>query len=216
MRTILIWYQSGGPFMVPLLVVAAAGLTVLLERFRFIVLRSRINARPFIERVISLVRAGKLDEALKLCAEHQSTLPDLGLVILRSRIRDEGALLNVAEASSLSVVPAITRRLSWLPTLAVVAVLLGVLGAVANLHEMLTRVAAGVAAVAPNGVVFSAAAFAYALRPLGAGVLTAIPLALGYTYLSNEAENIVDLLREFSARLVNALIDRPDVRLGHR
>ena len=198
--------------MVPLLVVAAAGLTVLLERFRFIVLRSRINARPFIERVISLVRAGKLDEALKLCAEHQSTLPDLGLVILRSRIRDEGALLDVAEASSLSVVPAITRRLSWLPTLAVVAVLLGVLGAVANLHEMLTRVAA----VAPSGSVFSAAAFAYALRPLGAGVLTAIPLALGYTYLSNEAENIVDLLREFSARLVNALIDRPDVRLGHR
>ena len=212
MRTILIWYQSGGPFMVPLLVVAVAGLAVLLERFRFIVLRSRINARPFIEAVISLVRGGKLDEALKLCAEHKSTLPDLGLVILRSRIRDEGALLDVAEASSLSVVPAIMRRLSWLPTLAVVAVLLGVLGAVANLHEMLTRVAA----VAPSGAVFSAAAFAYALRPLGAGVLTAIPLALGYTYLSNEAENIVDLLREFSARLVNALIDRPDVRLGHR
>jgi biopolymer transport protein ExbB/TolQ len=217
MRTILIWYQSGGPFMVPLLVVGACGVAVLLERFRFIVLRSRINARPFIERVLSLVRAGKLDEALKLCAEHQSTLPDLGLVILRSRIRDEGALLNVAEASSLSVVPAILRRLSWLPTLAIVAVLLGVLGAVANLHDALAKIAAGLSvAGTPNNVALSAAALAYALRPLGAGVLTAIPLVLGYTYLTNEAENIVGLLREFSARLVNALIDRPDVRLGHR
>jgi biopolymer transport protein ExbB/TolQ len=212
MRTILIWYQSGGPFMAPLLVVGVAGLTVLLERFTVIVLRSRINARPFIERVISLVRSGKLDEALKLCAEHQSTLPDLGLVILRSRSRDEAALLNVAAASSLSVVPAIMRRLSWLPTLAIVAVLLGVLGAVANLHDTIMR--AAVASTSASAL--SAGGIAYALRPLGGGVLTAIPLVLGYTYLSNEAENIVGLLREFSARLVNALIDRPDVRLGHR
>jgi biopolymer transport protein ExbB/TolQ len=156
------------------------------------------------------VRAGKLDDALKLCAEHKSTLPDLGLVILRSRSRIEGDLINVAEASSLSVVPTIMRRLSWLPTLAVVAVMLGILGAVANLHdEMMRAAAASTNGIGPSGV-------AYALRPLGGGVLTAIPLVLGYTYLSNEAEKIVGLLREFSARLVNALIDRPDVRLGHR
>jgi len=196
--------------MVPLLVVSLAGVTVLLERFAFIVLRSRINARPFIERVISLVRAGKLDDALKLCADHQSTLPDLGLVILRSRSRDEVDLLNVAEASSLSVVPALTRRLSWLPTLAIVAVLFGVLGAVANLHDAMMQASAGsMSGIAPSAI-------AYALRPFGGGLLTAIPLVLGYTYLSNEAQNIVGLLREFSARLVNALIDRPDVRLGHR
>src|SRR6185503_17418788 len=210
MQRILTWYQTGGPFMVPLLLVAVIGLAVLLERFSYIVLRSRINARPFIERVISLVRAGKLDEALKLCAEHQSTLPDLGLVILRSRSRDEEDLVNVAEASALSVVPAIMRRLSWLPTLSRVALLLGALGFVANLHDALGQVTA-----ASGNDVF-AAAIAYALRPLAAGMLAAIPLVLGHTFLSNEAAHIVEQLEEFTARLVNALIDRPDVRLGHR
>ena len=29
-------------------------------------------------------------------------------------------------------------------------------------------------------------------------------------------EAIIEQIREFSARLINALIDRPDVRLGHR
>lgn len=210
MRTTLIWYESGGPFMVPLLLIAVAGLAVLFERFSFIVLRSKINARPFIERVISLVRGGKLDEALQLCAEHQSTLPDLGLVILRSRSRDEDDLVNVAQASALSVTPRIMQRLAWLPTLSRVAIMMGSLGAVANLHESLTEPGAVPSDSAWMGAV------AYALRPFGAGILTAIPLVIGHTFLLNEAQRIVAQLEEFTARLVNALIDRPDVRLGHR
>ena len=193
--------------MVPLLLAGLAGFAVMIERFAFIVLRSKINARPFMERVISLVRSGKLDDALQLCAEHQSTLPDLGLVILRSRSRDEKDLLHVAEASSLGVVPGIMRRLSWLPTLSTVSLLLGLLGFVANLHDSLTQGSSGDAL---------SAGLAYALRPLGAGVLTAIPLVIAHTFLLNEAQHIVGQLKEFAARLVNALIDRPDVRLGHR
>jgi biopolymer transport protein ExbB len=211
MRTVLIWYQSGGPFMVPLLVVGVAGVLVLVDRIVHIVLRSKTNARPFMERVISLVRTGKLDEALKLCAEHQSALPDLGLVILRSRSREETDLRHVAETATLTVIPTLTRRLAWLPTLAIVAVLLGAVGAIANLHETLTQ-----AAGAPNANAAVIMGVVHALRPLGAGLLTAIPLVAGHAYLVNESRTIVGHLEEFSARLINALIDRPDVRLGHR
>ena len=212
MGTILTWYQSGGPFIVPLLLVDVVGLVVLIERFNNIVLRSKINARPFIERVISLVRADKLDEALTLCAEHQSMLPDLGLILLRSGSRDEEDLLHVAEASSLTVIPDLTRRLAWLPTFAIVAVLLGLLGAIANLHDALMLSAR--AATETRGALLEG--FAYALRPLGTGVLSAIPFVVGHAYLVNESHAIIGQLEEFSARLVNALIDRPDVRLGHR
>jgi biopolymer transport protein ExbB/TolQ len=214
MQTILTWYQSGGPFMLPLLVVGVAGLLLLGERVGHIVLKSRINARPFIERVISLVRAGKLEEALKLCAEHQSAVPDLGLVILRSRTNEEEDLVNVAEAATLTVIPGFRRRLEWLPVLAHVAVLLGALGAIANLHEALMRSAQGVGGA--NARVALLTGIAYALRPLGAGILTAIPLVAGHAYLRNESQRIIGQLEEFSTRLVNALIDRPDVRLGHR
>lgn len=213
MRTILQWYQGGGPFIVPLLVVGLAGLVVLAERFSRIVLQTRINARPFVERVISLARANKIDEALALCAEHRSVIPDLGLVILRSRSDNEGDLLHVAEAAALTMVPKLTRRLAWLPVLATVAILLGVLGAVANLHDGLADVARGAVvgdvAGIPGAVIFS-------LRPLGVGVLTAIPLLAGHAWLQGEAQDLIGKLEEFSARLVNALIDRPDVRLGHR
>src|SRR5919197_1067906 len=137
----LTWYQSGGPFVVPLTTVGFVGGPLLPERVVYVVLRSKINARPFMERVIYLVRSGKVDDALKLCADHQAALPDLGLVILRSRAREEEDLLQVAETATLTMVPALTRRVAWLPTLAILAVLLGVLGAIANLHSALTRAA---------------------------------------------------------------------------
>ena len=48
----------------------------------------------------------------------------------------------------------------------------------------------------------------------GLGVAAILTLARGY--LMSQAEFITEEVREFSARLINALIDRPDVRLGHR
>ena len=207
METLVYWYQHGGPVMPALLGISVAGLLVLADRFVQIVLRARTNARPFIERVISLVRADKIDEALKLCAEHQSALPDLGLVILRSRVEEEHDLQNVASAATLTVVPQLTRRLAWLPVVAKLAVLVGLLGAIVNLHTAFMGAGAGERVLA---------GIAYALRPLGAGLLTAIPLVAGHAYLEHEAHKMIGQLEEFSARLVNALVDRPDVRLGHR
>jgi biopolymer transport protein ExbB len=209
-ETIAFWYQHGGPFMVPLLIVGILGLLIFVDRFVQVVLKARTNARPFMERVISLVRAEKVEEALKLCAEHESTLPDLGLVILRSRVDDERDLRSVAATATLTVVPRLTRRLEWLTVIAQLAVLLGLLGGIANLHEALIRTTS-----APPDARFLAG-LAYALRPLGAGIFTAIPLVAGHAYLRHEAEKIIGQVEEFSARLVNALVDRPDVRLGHR
>src|SRR6185503_8823527 len=167
MRTILAWYHEGGPMMAPLSLVAVAGLLVLVERVVHVVRQSRVQARPFMEKVISLVRADRFDEALSVCASHDSALPDLGLVILRSRESDETALAHVAQASMISVVPALERRMAWITTLAVVAVLVGVLGAIVNLYEALTSVGTG--QVSTQNLL-TANAIPYALHPLAAGV----------------------------------------------
>lgn len=206
MATILNWYQSGA-FIIPLILIDIAGLGVLIDRFVLIVLGSKVNARPFMERVVSLVRAGKTEEALKLCADHQSALPDLGLVLLRSRSRDEAELLNIARAALLTATHPLTRRLSWLPALAKSALLVGALGSLAILYQGWSS-AAGSASSSPM--------LARAVPPVGVGLFTAIPLLLGHTYLNNESQKTLARLQEFSARLVNALLDRPDVRLGHR
>lgn len=199
------WFSEGGAMMLVIAVVGVAGIAVLVERVYVIVFRSKNNGRVFIEKIIQLVRAERIDEAIKTCAATTAALPDIGLLILRSRSRDESDLQNVATAALLSVVPTLTRRLQYLRALALVAIMLGVLGLARGLHEAFANV---------GGIAISRLAAAFSPLEFGLGI--AIVLTLGRSYLESQAESITEQIREFSARLINALIDRPDVRLGHR
>jgi len=174
------------------------------------VLLSKNNGRVFMERVIQLVRAGKVDEAIKECVSTTAALPDIGLLILRSRERVEADLQSLANAASLSVLPKLTRRLPYLVTLAIVALLLGLLGTVHALHSALTITGAG-----PGGVSLLTA-LGIALTPMEFGLAVAAVLALGHGYVVSQSAVITDQVHEFSARIINALTDQPDVRLGHR
>ena len=209
MNTVLEWYRNGGPVMNAILLVAVVGLAVFLERFYTIVIRSKINGRAFIERVIQLVRAGKIEDAIKLCAQSKAALPDMGLLILRSRSRDEAELRTLAQAASLALVPILTRRLHYLSTMALAAVMLGALGAMLRAHDALFAAGAGSSAPLSAGL-------SRAFAPPAVGLAVAIVLVIGRAYLVSQAEALTEQLHEFSARLVNALLDRPDVRLGHR
>ena len=209
------WYQEGGPTMLLIALVAAAGLIVLAERVYVIVLRSKNNGRAFIERTIQLVRVGKIDDAIKECAGSKAALPDIGLLVLRSRSGDESALQNVADAAVLTVLPKLTRRLQYLGALAAAAVMLGAIGLFAGIHNTLMATTAvgptiGVAAPARNS------ALAAACVPPIFGLAVAVVLLLGRAYLVSQSEAITEQIREYAARLINALLDRPDVRLGHR
>jgi biopolymer transport protein ExbB/TolQ len=207
------WFRAGGPVMYFILAVAVAGLAIFLERLYTIVFRSKINGRAFIERVIQLVRAGKVEDAIRLCTQSNAVLPDMGLLILRSRTRDEADLQNVADAAALSVLPRLTRRLHYLPMLANVATLIGLLGTIFGLREAFSSVGEAQAAERSARL---AAGIAVALNATGFGLFTAVPLSVAHAYLVSQAETIIEQVDEFSVRLINALIDRPDVRLGHR
>ena len=213
MTGILEWYRNGGPIMHFILAVGIIGLAVFLERFYVIVVKAKINGRAFIERIIQLVRSGKAEDAIKLCAQSKAALPDMGLLILRSRSRDEADLQNVADAAALAVIPRLTRRLQYLPMLANVATLLGLLGTIFGLREAFQSVSMAAAAQRSEQL---ASGIAIALNATGFGLLTAVPLSVAHAYLVSQAETIIEQIDEFSVRLINALIDRPDVRLGHR
>jgi biopolymer transport protein ExbB len=211
MQALLERFRNGGPVMWPILFVALTGLAVFLERFYVIIVRSRINGPAFIERVMQLVRAQKADDAMRLCAQSHAPLPDIGLLILRSKSREEGDLQNVADAASLSVIPRLTRRLQYLPVLANVATLIGLFGTIFGLQAAFASVSAATAAQRSDRL---AAGIAIALNATGFGLATAIPLTLVHSYLASQAEEIIEQVDEFSVRLINALVERPDVRIG--
>jgi len=91
-------------------------------------------------------------------------------------------------------------------------VLLGVLGSLQGAREAFAIAASARAA----GDAEYWNQLAVSTTPLCLGLAVAAILIVGRGYLMSQADAISGQIREFSARLINALIDRPDVRLGHR
>jgi len=89
MTTALQWFREGGAVVWLIALAGLIGIAVLVERLFVILFRAKNNGRAFIERIIKLVRAGKAEDAIKQCAESKALLADMGLLILRSRSRDE-------------------------------------------------------------------------------------------------------------------------------
>jgi len=203
------WFSGAGPIVTLIWVVAGLGAVLILDRVYVVLARSGFNGRPFIERIIQLVRAGKTDEAIKVCTAKRTVLSDIALLVLRTRTRDETDLQNVAEAASLSLVPRLNRRIHYFRVLAITAAALGTIGLLDGLRIAFERRGAGGADSISLGI-------AAALRAPEVGIAVAAVLVLAQGFFSGQAEQVVEQVDELSARLVNALIDRPDVRLGHR
>ena len=202
------WLREAGPIVDLIWVVAGLGVLLIVDRIYVVVARAGFNARPFIERIIQLVRSGKIDEAIKLCSASRTILSDVALLILRTRTKEEVDLQNVAEAAALSLVPRLHRRIHFFPVLAAIALALGMIGLLDGLRIAFEHQAATGASVS-RGV-------AGALRAPEIGFSIAAILVLAQGFFAGRAEQVVEQVDELSARLVNALIDRPDVRLGHR
>jgi hypothetical protein len=201
------WIRGAGPVVTLIWIVAGLGGLLILERAYVALSRSGFNGRPFIERVIQLVRAGKIEEAIKHCSGSRTVLADIALLILRTRTQDETDLQNVASAAELSLVPRLRRRLPYFTILAVIAVLLGGIGLADGFRMSL---------VASGLLTGDAMRLAIGLRAVEVGFGVAAALLLAQGFFTAQAEQVVEQVEELTARLVNALIDRPDVRLGHR
>ena len=211
--SLLDWFRSGGPIMYVILLAGLAGLAVFIERLYVIVVVGKGEGGALSERVIHLVRAGRADEALTACEGSHAAVPDVGHLLIAAREGDEDSLQNVADAASLAVLPRLTRRLQYLPMLANVATLLGLFGTIYGLREAFASVALASATARAERL---AAGIAVALNATGFGLLVAIPLTVGHAYLASQAERLIEQVDEFAVRLINALLDRADVRLGQR
>jgi biopolymer transport protein ExbB/TolQ len=201
------WIRGAGPAVTLIWIVAGLGVLLILERGYVALSRTGFNGRPFIERIIQLVRAGKVEEAIRHSSTSRTVLADIALLILRTRTQNETDLQEVASAAELSLVPRLRRRLPYFTILAVIAILLGAVG-LGDAMRMNLEVGGSLAG--------DAGRLAAGIRATEVGFSVAAALLLAQGFFTAQAEQVVEQVEELTARLVNALIDRPDVRLGHR
>jgi biopolymer transport protein ExbB/TolQ len=195
--------REGGFFMWPILVCAVFGVSVSLERAFYVFIRAGINASAFMSQVQRAVLDNNVDEAVKLCnIEPSAALPRVLKAGLVRASRPEGEIRDAIEEEQLEVFPLINRRIGYLPMLANVSTLLGLLGTIQGL--IVSFHAVGQASAEARSTAL-AAGIAVAMYTTFFGLFVSIPILVAHGLIAARANAILDEIEHNAVKLVNLL-----------
>lgn len=201
------FFRAGGLFMFPIMLILAIGTAIIIERYKFIK-KSWTDGRALWNRLEESIKANRLEDAIKECSLSEAALPKVlsaGLekaksVKLKRESREE--LENHLEEAMLEIMPELERRTHYLPTLANVSTLLGLLGTIIGLIQSFQSIAVA----DPSQKAFLLAqGVSVAMNTTAFGLIVAIPIMLCYSYIQSRTIKIVDTLDAYSIKLVNLL-----------
>jgi len=205
-NTIVNFFKEGGFFMYPVLLVASLGTAVVIERFIYIS-RARVNGEPLWQQIQKHLAAHRVDDAIKLCQGTRQPLPYVllhGLKAVKAAAPRED-LQHAMEEAMLDVLPPLERRTPYLPILANVATLLGLLGTIIGVIKAFAAVSA---ADPSQKSVLLAQGISTALNMTAFGLMVAIPLILIYSFMQSQTTKIVDSIDQYSTKLANSETSR--------
>ena len=113
----------------------------------------------------------------------------------------------------MEVIPPLERRTPYLPILANVATLMGLLGTILGVIQAFSAVSA---AEPSQKAVLLAHGISVALNMTAFGLIVAIPLILFYAFLQSRTTRIIDELDQYTTKLANVIADGPEETASQR
>jgi biopolymer transport protein ExbB/TolQ len=181
-------------------------LAIAFERLFYIIFRANINATAFMAQIQKLIMANNIDRAIKLCnAEPNAALPRVLKAGLTRANRSETEIQNAVDEAVLEVFPQLNKRSSFLPMIANVATLTGLLGTIQGLIIAFEAVAH---ASAETKQTLLAAGISTAMFTTASGLVVAIPTLVLHSIIASRTTKIMDDVDQFALKTVNLLSAR--------
>jgi biopolymer transport protein ExbB/TolQ len=202
-KTMIEFFQEGGIFMYPILIVFALGLAIAIERYIYLT-AARASNRGMWDQLTPLVAQRNYQKAMEISAKSKAAVGKIlayGLSRLQaSKRRDD---IEIAmEEGLMEVIPRLEKRTHYLATLANIATLLGLLGTIIGLIQAFTAVAN--ANPADKADLLSAS-ISVAMNTTAFGLIAAIPLMLMYSVLQAKTTELVDSMEMATVKFLNAI-----------
>ncbi|MBI1422626.1 MAG: MotA/TolQ/ExbB proton channel family protein [Gammaproteobacteria bacterium] len=208
-NSIVSFFQDGGAFMYPILVVLAIGLAIALERYIYLTV-SKANNRRMMSKIMPLLQRGDYKQAFAVASKSNhavSRMLSMGLSRIKSASnRDD--IETAMEESMMEVIPRLEKRTHYLATFANLATLLGLLGTIIGLIKAFTAVAQVDPAM--KATILSTS-ISVAMNTTAFGLIVAIPLLLIHAVLQTKTTEIVDSLEMAVVKFVNLLMQRKSI-----
>ena len=204
--TFIQFFQSGGVFMYPIVVVLALGVAIAVERYIYLTAARATNQRVW-KQVMPLLMDGKYGQAVAITEKSKSALSRIlryGLDRADNKTRRDDVEVAMEEGL-METVPRLEKRTHYLATFANIATLLGLLGTIMGLIQAFTAVANANPAEKADML---SASISVAMNTTAFGLMAAIPLLLIYTVLQTKTTELVDSLEMASVKFLNILTER--------
>lgn len=202
-NTIVSFFQNGGPFMYPIVLILALGLAIAIERWWYLS-RTEARNRKAWNRLEPLLAQGDYERARTATQEEDAEIGnilDYGLTRLRSTRRREDVEMAMEE-SLMETMPVLEKRTHYLATFANIATLLGLLGTIIGLIQAFTAVANVDPAEKAD---LLSASISIAMNTTAFGLMVAIPLLLIHAVLSTKTTALIDSLEMASVKFLNTI-----------
>jgi biopolymer transport protein ExbB/TolQ len=200
------FFQNGGVFMYPIVIVLALGVAISVERYFFLT-KTSVSNRMIWKKITPFIKAGKFKEAVSITSKSKSAIGIIltyGLHRIKSSSRRDD-VEKAMEESLMEVMPRLEKRTHYLATFANIATLLGLLGTIIGLIRAFTAVSAANPAEKAD---LLSASISVAMNTTAFGLMVAIPLLLLHTILQSKTTEIVDSLEMASVKFLNAVDER--------
>lgn len=197
------FFQMGGFFMFPILIVLAAGIAISVERW--IQLNRTVKENRIMwDQLHPVLVEGDFDKARKMVDDDKSALAQMvGMGLARQgAVRRREDIEIAMEESMMEIVPQLEKRTPYLALLANIATLFGLLGTIMGLISAFTAVATASPA---EKAALLAASIAEAMNCTAFGLMTAIPLLLLHSRLTTTTTQIVNSLEMASVKALNSM-----------
>jgi len=206
LETAIRFFQEGGPWMYPIVVVFGFGLVVLIERYLFITAAQARNKLAW-NQIAPALAEHDLETARERAENSDSAIGRM-LQYGFSRASSNPAAINRGEVESaveeglMEQLPRYERRTPYLATCANVATLLGLLGTIMGLIAAFTAVANVNPAEKAD---LLSASISIAMNTTAFGLMCAIPLLIAHTWLQAKTSRLVDALEMASVKFLNTV-----------
>ena len=203
MHTVIRFFQMGGFFMFPILVVLAAGIAISIERWIHLN-RVKKENRQMWDQVQPVLTEGDFDKARELVNDDNSAISQmLSMGLARQgAVRRREDIEIAMEESLMEIIPQLEKRTPYLSLLANIATLFGLLGTIMGLITAFTAVAT--ASPAEKSALL-AASISEAMNCTAFGLMSAIPLLLIHARLTTTTGQIVGSLEMVSVKALNSI-----------
>ena len=197
------FFQKGGVFMYPILLVFAFGMAIAVERWIHLVRVEGANRKMW-EQVYPLLSDNEFDQARELVNEDKSTVAQmLSMGLARQgAVRRREDIEIAMEESMMEIIPQLERRTPYIALLSNIATLLGLLGTIMGLIQAFTAVANANPAEKAD---LLSASISTAMNTTAFGLIVAIPLLLFHAKLTSTTGHIVDSLEMASVKALNII-----------